>query len=106
MEGMGIPPEFADRMGEFVEAMDRGELVGGLLIWGWEGLGCAGLRGAGLGLSSAELSRAVLSWAGLGWAEFTAVTVQGQLHQPARKSLHLRWARHSAACLPASLQCH
>ena len=25
MEGMGIPPEFADRMGEFVEAMDRGE---------------------------------------------------------------------------------
>ena len=39
MEGMGIPPEFADRMGEFVEAMDRGELVGGLLIWGWEGLG-------------------------------------------------------------------
>jgi hypothetical protein len=28
MEGMGIPPEFADRMGEFVEAMDRGELWG------------------------------------------------------------------------------
>jgi hypothetical protein len=26
MEGMGIPPEFADRMGEFMEAMDRGKL--------------------------------------------------------------------------------